>query len=686
MLKFLLPLFSAAVVTPVSAITLEYSTSGGVCEVISWSGEAPADGILSIPETYTDEAGKTYKVTSIAPHALDHLHGVVVIEIPASVESIGNAEKDMWSFSIDNFDDCPQLEKFVVDSENAMYATERSGALISKNGIKYYKMPQAMKCNDGSYTMSHDVQYLSPNALAGNTTVKDMMISRMLQNFSYTNGFTEMEAIEYFSAGGNQQYETRDGILYSKSYDSSATKRLVAYPAAKPSITVSLYSGAAVIGMRAFANNKYLQEVKIPRGVKEIYGGAFSHARSLRTVTISDGIESLSDSIFISCHELTTIKCETEISIPSKFAYDCPKLTTVDTDGFAPSNVHSKAFTHCKSLVDFTFGASTYFGADSVFADCGFTDVVYNSDYAGPNPFTGVYQFAGCRNLKKIDMSAAQMGATPYAIVPGVGADCPMLETVIFPSLTSFGANAAIGPCFGYDSKITKVVTGSFDIEPGGVVIGYSGPGVRTPELYAAVKGVSGTEQIPFSQFFSLQGGAEVSPVIYCDLYSPSETDKANNRYVIKNATYFIPGSCAANYAEAAEAGCDLKPMFDLTVNKTEGKTTVICSPEMQGVTIAGVGVNDDKPVMESGDGEFEIDIPYAEVSTVEVYYTVNGVDMTTRYPAVDKITSGVTVIGTDTVGADAEYYDLHGRKVANPFGGLYIVRRGAIVTKEFIK
>ena len=50
------------------------------------------------------------------------------------------------------------------------------------------------------------------------------------------------------------------------------------------------------------------------------------------------------------------------------------------------------------------------------------------------------------------------------------------------------------------------------------------------------------------------------------------------------------------------------------------------------------------------------------------------------------KAGAGVANVAVDAENGAAEYFDLMGRKVANPENGLYIVKRGNNVTKELVK
>ena len=71
-------------------------------------------------------------------------------------------------------------------------------------------------------------------------------------------------------------------------------------------------------------------------------------------------------------------------------------------------------------------------------------------------------------------------------------------------------------------------------------------------------------------------------------------------------------------------------------------------------------------------DAEFTVSCTLGSESTSVVFY-------------LDKKSAGVNDIAVDA-NAPAEYFDLQGRRVANPENGIYIVRQGSKVTKQVIK
>ena len=65
--------------------------------------------------------------------------------------------------------------------------------------------------------------------------------------------------------------------------------------------------------------------------------------------------------------------------------------------------------------------------------------------------------------------------------------------------------------------------------------------------------------------------------------------------------------------------------------------------------------------------------------------YTVTA-DFDTMTVTVEKESSAIDLIEADDASSTPVYYTLHGVKVVKPTSGLYIVRRGATVTREFIR
>lgn len=677
-------------VLPASAILYNYDNFDAdnlTCRLASWGGTQPTSGKLKLPSTCTVD-GVTYTVTAIANHALDHLTTVTQIEIPASIVQIGYSETDMWARSVENFLDCPMLEKFIVESTNKKYAATGAGILVSKDATILYRLPPAISFTDGKFSMSSSVTRVPTKALSGNTTVKTMVLSKNMIELDELSGLCEMSALRDISISGNSDFKTVDGVLYADD------NILLVYPPAKTGTSFTIPSTTVEIEKFAFANNRNLTSVTLPSSLKKIGVSAFARARKLSSIKIPATVETIGDSAFMRCPKLAKITFGGKLKIPNHFAYKCESLAEVD--GAVPSSVSWRAFAHCKSLVSFPFSGATDFGGDSIFAGCGFTQVVFNSDEIGERSDIGWRSFADCANLTKIDYSAVQCSNPSYAYSMGsaLANNCPLLTEVIVPWRTTFSSTTAgYGPTFGENSAVTKIVTGVFWCVPGSELIVYSGSTTRTPEVYTAVKGrIEGGQYkatTDFSMMFSRKRGAPVKPSIYIDLYTPYfDSECKNGSYVYPGATYYVPGLAKNQYKDASDAGCVVKEMFDFSVYEAYGMACARCVSAMENVVITGVSINGGTPMPVGTDGVVRLYCSVSAIKSVEVSFKASDVEMMTVYPADIVKSSGVEEIeSADIDDASPLYYNLQGVEIASPqAGNVYIVRRGARVTKELYR
>lgn len=660
----------------------------GSCSIIGWGGQQPSSGKLSLPKYYTDDNEQEYVVDAIAPHALDHLTTVTQIEIHENIAVIGDAKAVSGSVrGVKNFVDCPKLTKFIVNSANQKFAATAAGVLVSKNAKILYKVPQAMDLSTGSFGMSSSVEVIADSAFSENTTIKTMTLSRMLWTVSADAGFSEMKAISHYSMSANEKYKTSNGALYS-----ATSNVLIAYPVAKEDVSFTLPSWAKGIGGRAFANVEYLESVSLPSSVSFVGDRAFNGALALKAVEFPSGVTSIGEEALKDCPNLAEITFGGSIEIPKGFAQGCRSLSAVKCKNGVPAKVGAFAFQNCEKLTVFPFSAMTQFNGDYAFAGCGFYDVVYNDDPIGGDSNTGHYLFKGCKNLRSIDMSAVSAdGEYKWLAVPwGYAEDCPELVKVTLAGAVNFSrGGSGMSPVFGSNSNLTKIVTGSFMGVPGAKFIVYIGSGVRTPSVYTAIRAdKSITPRLSYSQLFGTMGGAKVEPTIYCDLYKPCDSDQEQGLYVCPGAEYYLPGGVLENYAKAAEAGCRLKEMYEVKAYRVDDKIRVECRSNYPYVTIDAITLNGAVTGLLSPSGMVEFDMPYDNLETFCVDYTVTDVKMRTEYPKnVVDVTGVMDLTAGDNIVGPSEYYNLQGIRVATPsHGGVYIVRRDGKVTKEMFR
>lgn len=678
-------------VMPAAAIIWHYDEldmNKQTCRLSGWSGSQPASGKLKLPASWTDDNKLKYTVTSVAPGALDHLTTVTQIEIPESITSMGNAvtETDQMNMGLSNFNDCPALEKFIVAAGNTRFAATGAGILVSKNGKTLYKVPQAISVTDYKLPMSSSVEVIAPGALSGNSTIRTLALSKSLREIDAAAGFHQMSSLREITISGNQLYHTTDGVLYATS-----SKTLLAYPVAKTATTFAVPAGVTAIGDFAFANNRTLSSVTLPSSLKKMGISAFSKARKLSSAKIPASVTSIGDSAFINCNALTSIALGSAVELPRHFAYNCKSLAKVTGTVKAPVKINGRAFAHCTSLKEFPFSGATEIAGDSVFADCGFSEVIFNNDAIAKNSGMGFYTFADCKSLTRLDMSAVNCSdpALSYHFSPALANGCSRLTVVCLPLRSSFSSTTGHKPTFGENSSITRFVTGSFTTVGSGV-IGYLGGSTRAPWVYTAVRGRLNAPSVaytPYGNLFKSMGGARISPSICTDLYEPYGGESGQGGYACPGATYYIPALTTDNYKKASEAGCTLNEMFDLTFHRIDGALAVKCRSLMAPVVITGIAANGGTPAAPDADGIASTGIDFRSAESVEVYYTVSGIEMMTVYPADIIQESGVSEISDDYSEAAPRYFNLQGIETAAPVpGNVYIVVRGHNVTKELCR
>lgn len=126
---------------------------------------------------------------------------------------------------------------------------------------------------------------------------------------------------EFKVASGNKYFTAVDGVLFSK--DKS---ELVCYPNAKEALSYTVKSGVKSISQYAFAYNKYLESVSIPKSVNKI------------------------DSyVFKDCTKLESVVCKADISSICGMFYNCKSLKSFDIPE-SVTEIMDEAFAGCEAL------------------------------------------------------------------------------------------------------------------------------------------------------------------------------------------------------------------------------------------------------------------------------------------------------------------------------------------------
>lgn len=208
--KLLLIIVCIALSLPSHAIIWKYdsfNTTNKTCRLTGWSGTQPTSGKISIKSTYTHTDGVTYTVNSIAKNALNDLTEVTQITIPATVTRIGKVPYtgglENKSNGVENFSNCPKLEKIIVDADNPNFLSTTHGILTSKDMYFLYRVPAACPIVGGEFNIYAKVVSITDGCFSGNNTIQTLTIPAALYEISGTPGFNEMTALKAYKVSEN---------------------------------------------------------------------------------------------------------------------------------------------------------------------------------------------------------------------------------------------------------------------------------------------------------------------------------------------------------------------------------------------------------------------------------------------------------------------------------------------------
>lgn len=650
MKRFLTAAILLAAILPANAIIWHYgkfNTSRKQCSLERWTGTQPTSGKLTIPASYKHTDGITYKVVEILPHALDNLDKVTEINIPASINEIGEAKSGRYPSYPENFGNCPALKKFIVDSGNKSFSAIDGMLYLDNNWLM--AVPQALPAANGELTLPSATTVISRSAFAGNTTVITLTIPRRC-NINENGGLNMATAIKtYKLTGSGNVLSVVDGMLVDYS------ERLVSFPPAKKQTSVTVPTAIAHIESYAFANTS-IKSIDLSAADK-IGKRAFFRS-SLTSVDIPGTVETIHENTFEKSHSLTSIHIESvDLELSEHFALDCTALKSVTTENPLGS-LGTGAFKNCASLSEFPFSAHTDIAGDSVFYACGFTKAVYSDDFTREWVTSkSRHLFSACSKLETIDASAVRgTDGEPFDICPDFAVNCLKLKTLKLPAVTTIWEtnNSPNPPAFGYSCMLDHIELGTlWEVEPKLQFVYSTINGIRNyePKVYVSVTANSkylpnSFNSWPIGHMFSAGNGAAVSPQIYCDSYEPSRD------YICPTASYFVPGGTLYKYTEAEQAGCKVRHNYTITFEKSGNYLKVDLgqvAPSTAEVKDFSVSFNGTSPKPVGLQGSATSDCTYDNVRTVRVSYKIDGIAMCTDYPAEHWNGASVDGITVDT-------------------------------------
>lgn len=657
MRKLLLLFLLAVTAMSASAVTCKYdklNKSKKTCRICGWSGNEPSNGKIKLKDSYTVD-NVTYTVTEIAPNALNNLVSVIEIIIPASIVKIGDIDAVEPSIgaekgSLKNFMNCHALEKFNIDKDNPVFASNDNGWLLNKKGRNLYRVPASAACDAGELKISNYIHYIFADAFVGNSKATKITLSSGLKAFYPTCGLHRMTSVTEFAVGVlATATKVIDGVLFN-----GTGTYLYAYPAKKE-------------------GEKYT----VPSSVSHIGEYAFAHNRTLRTVS-QTSVRKISEHAFEDAIYLYTYQ------------------------GPAPERISRRAFYNAINLSTFPMSASTCLDGDSIFFGTGFTTIRFDDDIYLSNNVANRYTFSDSR-LNVIEMDKITLGGNnsddAYQFYSDFASGCQSLVKVTLPKRCVFKKDKG-RPAFYGGFNMQNIITGSFRVEGDNVPFVFPVHNSTNIALRIFTATRSSKADIdkyaPWGLLIDFSGTGGISPYIYTDMKKPYAPN-AESKYVYRTskgyATYYVPGLCAPNYQEAKDVYCPVREMYDIEVIDRGGNAVVKLKKNESFLNFGSIIINGDNQIKITGDGEYNTGNPISQLQTVEVTYSViipspyfRGPGMSTTYTREDFGLSGIEAVADDLNRYPVEYYDMHGIKVDRPSHGVYIRRQGDKVTKVMVK
>ena len=182
--------------------------------------------------------------------------------------------------------------------------------------------------------------------------------------------------------------------------------------------SVKFGSTCTYVGEDAFKNCISLEEINNDNVIEEIYAGAFagtklSSVNFIKLKSISDAITSESSGAFQNCSHLTGINIPSCNNIGMRAFMDCVKLKNVKINNSFNGNkisIEKSAFFRCANLKNIDFRNFLKIGYRA-FAGCiSIENAILNNCTDGIDASA----FAGCTNLKKINLSLCSIGDSAF--------------------------------------------------------------------------------------------------------------------------------------------------------------------------------------------------------------------------------------------------------------------------------
>lgn len=449
------------------------------------------------------------------------------------------------------------------------------------------------------------------------------------------------------------------------------------------------------IGSIAFASCHGMTSVSIPSNVTTIGISAFLDCNGLTSITIPDNVTTLEERAFDQCSNLLTATVGNGVEyIPSLLFQDCSSLTTV-TLGNQVSGIEYNAFMNCDQLTSIRIASDNeYFTSIDgiVYSKDGKTLVKCPTGKSYVNIPIGVTtidmrSFYDCET-----MTAVTVPSTVTTIKELAFNCCTNLKTVTIGS----GVTSILGDAFYYCLALEDVYCYA---DPADLTWIENGPDDFMADYVTKI-------HVADKNAWESKFGSEVRATFVGDLAPTVTATSVNGDYwtTFYNSAANLKADDNTTVYKAAitnSSTVSLSEVADKVINAGEAvvlkstAATIALTPQaaastadysdnqLKGVDVDTPANNDDYYfVLSNSQPTFGFYHFTGNTLGANKAFIKAGVAVTAReYLAID-VTTGVQELKNSSVEGTKSYYDLQGRRVAQPAKGLYIVNGKKMAVK----
>jgi hypothetical protein len=303
---------------------------------------------ITIPEAVTSIGAEAFSycgllsvsipnsVTTIGDYAFSWCTGLTSITLPDSVTKLGMATfygcTGLTAVSIGNsvssighgaFAACTSLQRFVVESDNAYFATDSAGALYNKDFTTLVSCPGSKT----EFTIPESVTSIAGAAFFG---------CKGLTSITIPGSVTSIEQETFYECTGLTSVIIPDAVISIGAY---------AFVGCIGLTSVTIGNAVTSIGEFSFYGCTGLTSITIPDSVTSIGKAAFYNCKGLLSVDIPNSVTEIADWVFTHCTGLTTVYIGNSVtSIGDYTFWDCGGLKQIIALPTTPPTVGEKTF------------------------------------------------------------------------------------------------------------------------------------------------------------------------------------------------------------------------------------------------------------------------------------------------------------------------------------------------------